>query len=355
MPTFPATTTGFFGLAVHVADRLDRRRLPVRPGDDHELVREQPPADLELADHAQALPTRGRDHGRLMRHAGALDDGRRRREQVHPLRRRMHGDPRRRQLGPHVVVHRTRVAPDHLASARPQGHGGSDARAGEPHDEERPGWQRRTRDHASAFKRPGRSARPHRLRRAGCAAGPLCHRGGLRRRPAVPGAVCAAGPLSPGRSAPPANFGIEGGGIGRVGRLVSSFRRYATKTRHQPVRSSTWCRIRVAMRPKDDTARISVGLTTVWVVYPTPTSPPCGQPHRRPTQPQLGGAATRPKRRGRETRPSRPELRPPRPPPDAHALPGRPGRPRTRDPPSRAGGGPPRGRRARCRRPSRPT
>ena len=53
VPTLPATTTGAPAVAVDVADQLDRRRLAVGAGERDELVLEQPPAELELADHAQ--------------------------------------------------------------------------------------------------------------------------------------------------------------------------------------------------------------------------------------------------------------------------------------------------------------
>ena len=42
------------GLAVDPADQLDRRRLAVGPGHRDEVVAEQAPGQLELADHGEA-------------------------------------------------------------------------------------------------------------------------------------------------------------------------------------------------------------------------------------------------------------------------------------------------------------
>ena len=61
--------------AVQVADQLDRRRLPVRAGDDDRLVRHQPPAQLELAQHADPGLAGGGDDRRLRGHPRALDHG----------------------------------------------------------------------------------------------------------------------------------------------------------------------------------------------------------------------------------------------------------------------------------------
>jgi hypothetical protein len=62
------------GLAVHMADELDRRGLAVRARDGHEGVLQQPPADLELAEHRQAALPGRRDDGRLGRHPRALGE-----------------------------------------------------------------------------------------------------------------------------------------------------------------------------------------------------------------------------------------------------------------------------------------
>jgi hypothetical protein len=62
------------GLAVDVADELGRRRLAVRAGHGDELVRDQPPRELDLAEHGDAAGARLGDHRRLARHARRLDD-----------------------------------------------------------------------------------------------------------------------------------------------------------------------------------------------------------------------------------------------------------------------------------------
>ncbi len=55
------------GLAVDVADELGRRRLAVGPGHGDELVGDQPPRELDLAQHRQAALARGGDDGGLRR------------------------------------------------------------------------------------------------------------------------------------------------------------------------------------------------------------------------------------------------------------------------------------------------
>ena len=74
MPTLPATATGSPGLPVDVADPFGRRRLAVRPGHRDELVWEQPPRELELAEDGDAAPPRRHDGGRVLGDAGALDE-----------------------------------------------------------------------------------------------------------------------------------------------------------------------------------------------------------------------------------------------------------------------------------------
>ena len=61
-------------LAVDVADPLGRRRLAVGAGHGDELVREQPPRELELPDHGQAVRSRRNHCGSVLGYAGALDE-----------------------------------------------------------------------------------------------------------------------------------------------------------------------------------------------------------------------------------------------------------------------------------------
>ena len=53
--------------------------LPLEPVTATNSLRQQPPAELELAEHAHPALARGRDDRRLLRHAGALDERARRR------------------------------------------------------------------------------------------------------------------------------------------------------------------------------------------------------------------------------------------------------------------------------------
>ena len=55
------------GLAVDVADELGGRRLAVGPRDGDELVGDQPPRELDLAQHRQPALARGGDDRRLAR------------------------------------------------------------------------------------------------------------------------------------------------------------------------------------------------------------------------------------------------------------------------------------------------
>jgi hypothetical protein len=60
--------------AVHVADPLGRRRFAVGAGHRDELVRDQPPGELELPDDGYATGSRRHDRGRVLGYAGALDE-----------------------------------------------------------------------------------------------------------------------------------------------------------------------------------------------------------------------------------------------------------------------------------------
>ena len=83
------------GLAMDLADQLGRRRLAVGPGDRDHVVRQQPPAELELArPRARRARARRATTGAVLRHARALDDRRDAVEQ-RPRRRRARA-PRRR-------------------------------------------------------------------------------------------------------------------------------------------------------------------------------------------------------------------------------------------------------------------
>ena len=54
VPTLPATATGTPRGAIDRPEQLDRRRLAVGAGHRDELVRQQPPAELELAEDRDA-------------------------------------------------------------------------------------------------------------------------------------------------------------------------------------------------------------------------------------------------------------------------------------------------------------
>jgi hypothetical protein len=123
---------------VDVAEQLGGRRLAVRAGHRDELVGQQPPAELELAEHRHAARPRPRDDGRLARHAGRLDDGARARQLREPVRLDVRldvvGDQRRRG----AVDHDDRL-PARLQRARRR-----QPRPRQAHDEPRARRQRRS-------------------------------------------------------------------------------------------------------------------------------------------------------------------------------------------------------------------
>ncbi len=135
-PDVPGDLVGQPGLAVDVAEQLDRRRLAVGPRDGDELVpAQQPPAELELTEDRQAPPTRSRDDRRLPRHARRLDD-------------RAGAVQQRDAVGPDVRLDVRRhlrqagvARDDPLAPRRQRPHRGH-ARPGQPDDEPRAGRQR---------------------------------------------------------------------------------------------------------------------------------------------------------------------------------------------------------------------
>ena len=125
---------------VDVADQLGSRRLAVGAGHRDELVAEHAPAELELAHHRQPPRTRLGDHRGLRGDAGALDDAARALEQSDPRLAAVHLDARASQLA--QSRRGAGVDPDHLGPLAAQRERRRDARAGEPHDEERPGPER---------------------------------------------------------------------------------------------------------------------------------------------------------------------------------------------------------------------
>src|SRR5436190_20628306 len=99
-----------------MAEKLDRRRLAVRTGDDDHLVGHEPPPDLELADDTPPDPPSGDDHRRLLRDPGALHDGLGGDKQLHPVRAAMDLDALALERGPDVVGDLGRIAGDDLAA-----------------------------------------------------------------------------------------------------------------------------------------------------------------------------------------------------------------------------------------------
>ena len=142
------------GRPVHGADQLDCGRLSVRAGHRDELVRHEPPAQLQLAKDLHAGNPGMADHGRVPRDAGTLDDrcGRRRcLQKVDSIRIQMNFDARPRK--PFCIRQRLgrtpRVAGDDPL-VRPRGaqrQRRRDARAREPYDQVGPGRKRRALTH----------------------------------------------------------------------------------------------------------------------------------------------------------------------------------------------------------------
>ncbi len=107
VPTLPATSTGKPGGAPDGAEQLGRRRLAVGARHGDEASRQEPPGELELAEHRQAELARARDHGGLVRHARALDDAGGAVEQLDAVALQ-HG------LDPGGRLRASAVHPDHL-------------------------------------------------------------------------------------------------------------------------------------------------------------------------------------------------------------------------------------------------
>jgi hypothetical protein len=117
------------------AEQLGGGGLAVRAGHRHEAVRQQPPGQLQLAEHRHAALPRCRDHGRLVRHARALDHELGAVEQVQSVDA---------QVGVDVVRHlrRAGVHGDHL-SVLAEHAGGRRAGPRQPDHEVRPVGKRR--------------------------------------------------------------------------------------------------------------------------------------------------------------------------------------------------------------------
>ena len=124
--------------AVDRADQLDGRRLAVGAGDGDELVGEQAPGQLELADHRQPALARGGDQRRAGGHTRALDDAADALE--HGRVRGDDLDTRREQLGGREAG---AVGAEHRLSPRAQRERSGDPRAGQPHDQVRARGDRR--------------------------------------------------------------------------------------------------------------------------------------------------------------------------------------------------------------------
>jgi hypothetical protein len=129
-------------------DQLDRRGLAVGARHGDHLVGDQPPAQLDFADHGHPrLPRSGHDRG-LRRHAGALDHGAHAGQQLDPGRAGVDRDPGRLELRAPRLGDRPRVAARDGLAAPAQREPRRDARAGQPHDQIGTGWERRPREHA---------------------------------------------------------------------------------------------------------------------------------------------------------------------------------------------------------------
>ena len=126
-----------------VPEELGHGRLAVGPGDRHEPVREQPPGELELAEHGDAPFARRRDDRRLRGHPGALDQTAGTGKQADPVRAEPHLHPRRTELL--GALRRARIAPrDPLPALGQQPRDGA-SRASEPDDQVRTAGQWRSR------------------------------------------------------------------------------------------------------------------------------------------------------------------------------------------------------------------
>ena len=152
-PDVSRDSDGDIARAQDVRNQLDGRRLAVRAGNGDELIREQAPAELELAEHGHAARARLADDRVLGRDAGALDERSRAIEQ----RRGVIGGSREVQLdGARTqLVEAAGLAPvdaDDDLAARGEGERGGDSRARKPDDEIRARGDRRAGDHPRLWR-----------------------------------------------------------------------------------------------------------------------------------------------------------------------------------------------------------
>ena len=195
VPTLPATATGSPASRWMWPISSTVVVLPLEPVTAIELVRQQPPGELELAER-RAIPRSraARDHRRLLRHARALDDAcATPASSSTPVVAGVHLDagraPARRAASAATRRRRSPTTP------RPRARSASAAAtpgAGEADDEERAGRQRRARRSRPAFKRPparrrrGAGTVGRRARRAPrCARRSAFHAASARRPPAA--------------------------------------------------------------------------------------------------------------------------------------------------------------------------
>ncbi len=150
---------GHTGRAVHRRDELGRRRLPVRARDRDQRVRQEPPAELELADHDDPAPAGCADDRGLAGHAGALDHGPDAVEQRDPVAVLVHGDAGRLELGARLRSDGRAVAAGHLLAERAEDQAGGATGAGEADEQERAGRERRT-GHPGSIEAGAAVARP---------------------------------------------------------------------------------------------------------------------------------------------------------------------------------------------------
>jgi hypothetical protein len=106
-------------LAPDGAEQLGGGGLAVGAGHGHEALRQEPPRDLELAQHGQLALARGDDHRRLVRHAGALHDAHGAVEQLHAVRAEMRLHPLGHVRPPGVRADHPAVLREHASDGRP--------------------------------------------------------------------------------------------------------------------------------------------------------------------------------------------------------------------------------------------
>ena len=148
VPTLPATVTGSPASRWMWPISSTVVVLPLEPVtamNSCSPSRRQP--SLELAEDGDPPLARRRDHRRLLRHAGALDQAAGAVQQIDARRARARPPRRPAARSTASSRHGARVDPDHLRPALAQRERGRHARAGEADDEVRAGRERRARDH----------------------------------------------------------------------------------------------------------------------------------------------------------------------------------------------------------------